>query len=571
MVDVPLAQRTEVGPRRAGDVKQPFALADDPLIDFGRDLSKFSGVVFDKLVRTKAANEEAAYHGVVNTSMQEWDAFVAGHPGAGYDQLQAQRDKMMLKIKNAGAEATTGIAKRNNSNWFKANETLIHAKTQTSMEAIRARQGLNAYQLHQKNNMANFNYEGYSSNMESMIDAGMLDRDVAEARQEFDFDVMQKAQRKLAIDAAAKVGMEAWQNTVTPENPEGDLNAAFDAVAALNIPEGDKQEIESEIKTRVTNRRAENTLQLEKSQEDARQAIVDRFVQIDPNTGVPNLDDIDGFINNTSLPPAEKELWMNKAKSRAESIIKGTGDKFTQHDSDVYSRLLIDLTTDPKSHTVSEISQFVGLGEDGGISTDQFSELSAIIKKETTKPDDPNYENFIRVLNDMKVNDIFDPKDESENSIQWFNTVSQFNSWYDDFVNRTKKPPTFNDMQDWYKLKTADFVTKRLIDFGNVVDIAGGVAAGQPSAIFKAIIGAAGGSREAVEAKAKRLEPFSPAETRSILQSIEAGKNTAGILDKIEKERGNKGLIRVISPSGQTGTVPADQLQQALDKGFKRQ
>ncbi len=79
--------------------------------------------------------------------------------------------------------------------------------------------------------------------------------------------------RKGIIDTAAAQAFTVWQSTVTPENPDGDLNVAFDFIQKSEVPDGDKQEVETELKTRATNRRAENKLQLEAAQEESRDNI----------------------------------------------------------------------------------------------------------------------------------------------------------------------------------------------------------------------------------------------------------------------------------------------------------
>jgi len=69
------------------------------------------------------------------------------------------------------------------------------------------------------------------------------------------------------VKTVAGVGFAAWERTVTKENPQGDLAVAFAAIDELNLPEADKAVAESQMRTRVTNRRAENTLKLEAQQE----------------------------------------------------------------------------------------------------------------------------------------------------------------------------------------------------------------------------------------------------------------------------------------------------------------
>jgi hypothetical protein len=153
MADVPLYHRRELPPERAGEAKPHYGLADESgKIRFGHTMTHFSGRIFDRIVRTRAANEEAEFHGYVNTALAEWENYVNNNPGASFEDLQKQRDKMMADIKAAGQnKGLTGIARRNIENWYKenvrtedgkviTNEGLLYEKSQGIMEGIRANQ-----------------------------------------------------------------------------------------------------------------------------------------------------------------------------------------------------------------------------------------------------------------------------------------------------------------------------------------------------------------------------------------------------------------------------------------------
>ncbi len=109
---------------------------------------------------------------------------------------------------------------------------------------------------------------------------------------------------------------DAWQDTVTDANPDGDLRPAFDFVQASDAP--DKQEIESEVKTRVTNRRIENKIALENQQEADRDILGKRLAGVE---GLPPLDFT--AIDNSSLPEAEQEQWRVRMNTEAERKAKG--------------------------------------------------------------------------------------------------------------------------------------------------------------------------------------------------------------------------------------------------------
>ena len=79
------------------------------------------------------------------------------------------------------------------------------------------------------------------------------------------------AKRKVIMNGnAVGIGFAVWEASIPEDgsDPDGDLTAGFKAIRENpNVSEGDKQEVESELKTRVQNQRAENRLRLEAAQE----------------------------------------------------------------------------------------------------------------------------------------------------------------------------------------------------------------------------------------------------------------------------------------------------------------
>lgn len=244
---------------------------------------------------------------------------------------------MMSQMRASGQNSTTAIARRNNTNWFARNENLIFARTQTSMEAIRSRQELATYRVLQQNNITSFDKASYIDAKEKMIDSNLLDRDFADAQQVQDFAVLDKAQRKVAISNAAGIGFAAWQGTVTPADPDGDLNVAFDAIDLLPVNPGDKQEIESEVKTRVENRRAE-------SKNQAEQAEVQSVEQINERLNNRQFDGITEFINGLPLTETEKNKQIRTSNAFVKSINDADAATVTSDETNIkIDRLLNDV------------------------------------------------------------------------------------------------------------------------------------------------------------------------------------------------------------------------------------
>ena len=138
MVDIALPQRQALPPSRTGGVKPPTELAGGSgLKQAGAMVTKFAGSTFDRLSKARVANEEAQFQGFVKTAMGEYNTYVASNPGASFDDLEKERDKMLGNIKAAGNSSTMPDAKANNANWYAMNLGSIRTQTQASMEATR--------------------------------------------------------------------------------------------------------------------------------------------------------------------------------------------------------------------------------------------------------------------------------------------------------------------------------------------------------------------------------------------------------------------------------------------------
>jgi hypothetical protein len=124
---------------------------------------------------------------------------------------------------------------------------------------------------------------------------------------------VEKVLKGRSIGIAQGIAFKAWQATVTPENPDGDLDAGFDIIEASDIPEEDKQEAESEYKTRVSNRRAEGKLKLE---EATKSSVND----INKKLNNDELSDIQTFINSLPMDETEKNKQIKLANSYIASV-----------------------------------------------------------------------------------------------------------------------------------------------------------------------------------------------------------------------------------------------------------
>ncbi len=210
MTDIPLRllDRTALPPSRAGAAKPALALADRTAeISLALAGAKFAGDIFNDVVASTAANEEAAFQGAVATEMEGFNTFVKSKPGASFEEIETERNKMIKRIEVAGQGATTRIAKRNNKNWMTRNKGLIFAKTQTQMEAIRARQALATFNAQRENLVSGFKRTELADLTQKQVDAGLLNADFAKAQLTDDFAVIDAAEQK-ALQSQAVSGLE---------------------------------------------------------------------------------------------------------------------------------------------------------------------------------------------------------------------------------------------------------------------------------------------------------------------------------------------------------------------------
>jgi hypothetical protein len=126
-----------------------------------------------------------------------------------------------------------------------------------------------------------------------------------------------KQMRVNSIGIAAKNAFAAWESTVSIENPKGDLNAAFESIENSDLPEDEKQEVETEIKTRVANRRAERKLQLEANQEQDLSSI-NQLMYFDKDYSAAS-----EAIKNSSLTETQKTTLLKDSESRANAVARG--------------------------------------------------------------------------------------------------------------------------------------------------------------------------------------------------------------------------------------------------------
>jgi hypothetical protein len=104
---------------------------------------------------------------------------------------------------------------------------------------------------------------------------------------------------------------------VTEENPDGDLDAAFDVIQASQMTEAEKTKAETAAKSRVTNRRAEAAKELEVARESDRSSI-NQSIYIDND-----YDESSKKVLDSSLPENEKQTYLKEIDRRASAVARG--------------------------------------------------------------------------------------------------------------------------------------------------------------------------------------------------------------------------------------------------------
>ena len=319
-VEIQLPQRSQLPPSRTGAVKPPTGLADQSgAIQAGRLLAKFGGDTFNRLEQTRVANEEAQFQGTVKAEMGKYDTFVAANPGASFNELEKERDKMLTRIRTAGNSATMPRAKQNNANWYTRNLDSIRVQTQTSMEAIQSKQQLRAAEEIADGYINSFDRDSLINFTKQQVESGLWEKTFAAARLENQLDVIDKAEAKVAVANVSGIGFAAWEATVTEDDPDGDLNAGFDAINDIEgLTSDQKQDAESTMKTRVSNRRAESKLELEQASTKSIEGYMDKIAKgefVGMNAQI---------ANDTTLTGSQKIETQDALAKRAKALNANT-------------------------------------------------------------------------------------------------------------------------------------------------------------------------------------------------------------------------------------------------------
>lgn len=185
--DVPLYHRRELPPGRVGIAKPPYELAGrSGQIAFAETLTKFSGALFDKIVESRAANEQADFQGFADTEIERVRTYVAANPNLPFAEYEKAIKGAVANIKKAGRKTTTGIAKDANARWMASNLNLVSQRMLTDAEAELSNQEFIRAETQRKAYIADFDPEGLVNHSEKMVAAGTYDAETEDARLEIE-------------------------------------------------------------------------------------------------------------------------------------------------------------------------------------------------------------------------------------------------------------------------------------------------------------------------------------------------------------------------------------------------
>lgn len=326
-------QRRQLPPSRVGPVKPPLSLADTSAeAGLAFATAKFAGDHFNKLVATKAANEFATFQGLVNTEIENFNTIVKSRPGASFDELQSERNKMVARLDAASKNATTRAGKQAIKNYMLANKGLIQAKTQTNMVAIRVRQQLATAEEHIKNFMNTGDIDGLEAfyfGENGLVQAELMEGKFAKAQFANQKAIMVEANKKIQLEQV-KTGLETRMFQMAAEHGYEAAEARLrdPQTTARLLEAGVRREDIKSLLTDVSERMKHEKVVADEKLDAQRE--VDRGDIYDAiNVGEVKLPggststDIRKFIEQSSLDEDEQEEMWQKSIKETERKLKG--------------------------------------------------------------------------------------------------------------------------------------------------------------------------------------------------------------------------------------------------------
>jgi hypothetical protein len=181
------------------------------------------------------------------------------------------------------------------------NEGLISQKLQTSIESIVSNQEFERYQVQRENHINNFDKKSLANLNKEQVAAELLDSEATKFQQEQDFQVIDVAQQKLALEQAQSAVLGVAQTFRDPKTGLIDLKAGQEFIKASDLPAEAKLEVLGDL----NNWASKEEEALEQAREEDRGKIYDA---IEDGTATRDM------IEETSLDEDEQEKMTKLAQ-----------------------------------------------------------------------------------------------------------------------------------------------------------------------------------------------------------------------------------------------------------------
>jgi len=545
MAVVPLYNRSQLPPSRVGAVKPPYALADQSGTKAaGQGLTKFAGATFDRVVKARVANEEAEFHGSVKSAMAEYDAHVAANPGASFNDLEKARDKMISRMKTAGSSATMPQAKRSNASWLTMNLDSIRLQTQASMEAIQSKHQLATAEEISEGYINDFDKEGLVKFTKEQIASGLWEENSAVARLNNQLDIIDVAQKKVMMENLTS-GLEArfFGLAETAGYPAAEAMLRDPEITKKLIEAGmDRKDIRSllnDIEERGTKQQAQDRLELEARQETQLDNINKLMYSTKDYNGTTDA------IEESELSEKAQGLLLKENNARAKLAANGQAETNDPVAVDKISSAINKVGNDTlslddakkilnenrhllKSEKVIEFQEELNKEFDRSIDT-AYSRVRGDVRLRAIGKSESALDRLIEGIVKVKPG-----KDEKSLEERITTARTKFNLELDNF-NRWE-----DSMRAWRRKNNE-------------------------------------ASPEEIQKEGMRSWRTDYSQTSQQLKSAAEKSKSKGpafplfneALNEAKKKADNPS-VRMQSPDGRTGTIPADQVEKAIMRGWKK-
>jgi len=373
MINIPLYQKTELPPERAGIAKPPYSLADTSgQRQLGRLAAGFGEKIWAGIIQAQAANEVAAGRGQLNTFLEGYNTYVADNPNISPEELKKQWSKVNAQIKTIPSTMKTAPAKRDMTNFLALNESLytqkaltMAATTRTKQERAKADAQLQIYKAGGETDKAIAFVDEQVENRVYSEEEGKLFKAV-------DIPEMERVKQEALIQNAIRFEPETALALIEQSGlPEKHKTALWrQANAAISR---DKNKAEEQINTYITQTFKQIASELTKNPRDT--TTIDMLEGSELKTHFQNL-------------LAEREEKLDRKKSPV--------DIFKTHDPIYYNSIKEQIREDPDSvDYVEDVAKKMG----HGLTPDEVIELGEL-QDEMQRKDSPLAQSHIKRAHD---------------------------------------------------------------------------------------------------------------------------------------------------------------------------